>query len=375
MLQSEFFNWLLERYGNDNGKTANSRKSNCLRVEEFEGNLDKHYESDKCHSLLEKLSYSTYDERHKSIQKHKIPIDGNKRNGSATLKHAIKLYIEFKNDFKSGISISTKSIKKYNKSNKNNQLNWPKWELPKENEVYQLAQIATKYIRFLNPIIIEKITKDNMKHYEEWRDYLIYKKINPELYLWDLSPCCFPGIRRYAGSKEIAYFRRQTEMKKHEILNALKLDDNDFPKQIWSFTFRGKKFGKFGPDDYSLAHLFDHKNSKNRMEEELVFPEDQKFKEAYFGLYTSPSNTVYIPNSLLKPTDFNLSLRGLLFQKAESLYKNYCNILPQHIKIPKTEDEKWNINKFQWGDCVGSLDNINLFLTYRNNYMEKLLKR
>jgi len=247
--------------------------------------------------------------------------------------------------------------------------NWPAWKLPAEEEIYQLAQITTKYIRFLNPEIIKAITENNIEHCEEWRNLLSINNINPDLYLWHLSPCSFPGVRRYAG-KERRNFRKQ----KNKISNALKLDDNDFPKEIWSFIFTGKEFRKIGPNDYSLAHLFDHKEYKNRMKEELEFHnEDNNPEPPYFGLYTCPTNTVFIPNSLIKPTDFNLTLRRLLFQKAESLYKDYCNVLPPFIKIPKPENEKWNIEKFQWGECVGTLENVNAFLDYRNDIMKEML--
>jgi hypothetical protein len=212
-----------------------------------------------------------------------------------------------------------------------------------------------------------------MKHYKEWRDLLSSHKINPNLYLWEKSPCCFPGIRRNAGKKEIAYFKKQIEMNKNEIPNALDLDDNDYPKQIWSFIFEGKRFGKSGPDGYSLAHLLDHKEKKNRMKNELEFSDEDNYSEAYFGLYTCPTNTVYIPNSLIKPTDFNVTLRKLLFQKAESLYKDFCNILPPSIRIPNQENDKWSIENFQWGDCVGTLGNIDDFLNYRGNKMEELM--
>jgi hypothetical protein len=378
MLEDQFFTWLLKKY--DNKGTANSRKTNCLTVCRYEGDLDVHYAKDLCRTIIEKLSYSTDDQNHNRPPKHKIPINGIIRTGTATLKQAVKLYVEFKNEIKNGFSRPTKAAKSVVKRNTvtartNSQSNWPKWELPAEEEIYQLAQIATKYIKFLNPAIIKKITEDNIEHYEEWRNFLQKNNINPDLYLWELSPCCFPGVRRYAGSKEIAYFRKQTKMERNEIPNALQLDNNDFPKQIWSFIFRGKSFGKFGPDDYSLAHLFDHKESKNRMGEELEFINKENNFEAYFGLYTCPSNTVYIPTSLLKPTDFNLTLRRLLFQKAESLYQDYCNILPPFMKIPKPINEKWNINNFQWGNCVGALNNISIFITYRNNFMKELMEK
>jgi len=320
MLEKDFFNWLSNKY--PEGGTAISRKTNCLTVCRYEGDLDEHFEKDNCRTILNKLTYSKDDENHNRLAKHKIPINGNIRNGTATLKQAVNLYIEFKMYIKNGNKINRhENIEKtFNPRKENVKSNWPVWELPSEDEIFQLAQVTTKYIRFLNPIIIEKITEDNKNHYEEWNNILTKNKINPELYLWESSPCCFPGIRRYAGSKEIAYHNKQTVIQKNEIKNALKLDDNDFPKQIWSFIFRGKQFSKYGPNDYSLAHLFDHKESKNRMSSELNFINGINYSEPFYGLYTCPTNTIYMPNSLLKPTDFNLTLRRLLFQRAWFLY-------------------------------------------------------
>jgi len=368
MLENDFLNWLLKKYDE---KTATSRKTNCLTVCKYEGDLDIHFEKDNCRKILSKLAYSTDDERHNRRAKHKIPINGNIRNGTATLKQAVKLYIQFRMDRKNGNEIDKPGKKeKIGYSSKEKaKSNWPVWELPTEDEIYQLAQVTTKYIRFLNPLIIEKITEDNKSHYEEWHNILTKNKINPELYLWELSPCCFPGIRRHAGSREIAHFKKQIVMQQNEIPNALRLDDNDFPKQIWSFIFRGKQFSKSGPNDYSLAHLIDHKKSKNRMSIELELKDKNYHSETFYGLYTCPTNTIYIPNSLLKPTDFNSFLRQLLFQKAWSLYKNYCNILPPYVQ-PKTENKKWDINNFKWGETVGNMDNINIFLEYRNKIMD-----
>ncbi len=84
-----------------NGKPLNTiqnRISNCRNVENYEGDLDQHFIKDYGLSLLEKLSYSTADERNNSPAKHKIPIDGNIRNGSATLKQAVNLYMSFRKD-------------------------------------------------------------------------------------------------------------------------------------------------------------------------------------------------------------------------------------------------------------------------------------
>lgn len=88
--------WLDEENGSD-FRTIQSRISNCRTVERFEGDLDEHFIKDNGLSLLDKLSYSTEDERNQTPPAHTIPINGNVRTGSATLKQAVKLYMTFKN--------------------------------------------------------------------------------------------------------------------------------------------------------------------------------------------------------------------------------------------------------------------------------------
>jgi hypothetical protein len=92
----KFRNWL--EFNGKPQNTIQNRISNCRNVENYEGDLDQHYIKDYGLSLLDKLSYSTLDERNNSPAKHKIPIDGNMRNGSATLKQAVSLYMSFKKD-------------------------------------------------------------------------------------------------------------------------------------------------------------------------------------------------------------------------------------------------------------------------------------
>ena len=87
--------------------TIQNRISNCRNVENYEGDLDEHFIKDYGTSLIERLSYSTADERDNLPPNHKVPINGNIRNGSATLKQAVKLYMDFmkekKVDYKSNI--------------------------------------------------------------------------------------------------------------------------------------------------------------------------------------------------------------------------------------------------------------------------------
>ncbi len=75
--------------------TAISRNSNCKRVERFEDSLKDHYKKDRCKQLLRRLEYSMDDQVHGRPASHSIPIEGNIFNGTATLKQAVNLYVEY----------------------------------------------------------------------------------------------------------------------------------------------------------------------------------------------------------------------------------------------------------------------------------------
>lgn len=78
-------------------RTIGSRNRNCKRVEQYEDDLDSLFDSDRLASLLERLTYSTEDATYGRSPKHKVPIAGNVRMGTATLKTAVSLYREFRN--------------------------------------------------------------------------------------------------------------------------------------------------------------------------------------------------------------------------------------------------------------------------------------
>lgn len=75
--------------------TAQSRNSNCNRVERFEGSIKDQYDNDRCKNLLSRLEYTMDDQVHNIKPKHNIPIDGNIFNGTATLRQAVNLYIDY----------------------------------------------------------------------------------------------------------------------------------------------------------------------------------------------------------------------------------------------------------------------------------------
>jgi hypothetical protein len=93
MDEQEFFKWLINNGHAEN--TARSRTANCKRVCEYEGDLDKLYKADHCQNLLNRLKYTSEDQAHNRRALHAVPIEGNIYNGTATLRSAVNLYIEF----------------------------------------------------------------------------------------------------------------------------------------------------------------------------------------------------------------------------------------------------------------------------------------
>ncbi|RKH48368.1 hypothetical protein [Corallococcus sicarius] len=154
---------------------------------------------------------------------------------------------------------------------------------------------------------------------------------------------------------------------------ALRLDDNGYPKQLWSFVFRGAKFAQNGPEGYSLAHLADHKQHRNRASDEFARTSPSTPTRPLFGLYTSAANTVYVPCNLIRPTDFAGALRNLLIRRAQSLYGSDCRLLPAEFSIPAASSEKWELDRFTWADPVGTSVHIREFLAFRRAEVARLL--
>ena len=181
---------------------------------------------------------------------------------------------------------------------------WPVWPTPTDEELRELARAMTPFVRFLDPGIVYAVAADNRRMGGDWSSRLEALGIDSAIYLWEGSPCAFPGVRRYAGSTEIAVFRQRATA--NEVPpQCLALDDNDYPKHLWAFAFTGKPFRKRGPDGYQLAHLYDHKKHGNRWREELDIPPGAKEPEPPYGLFTSAANAAYVPGAFLRPTDFS----------------------------------------------------------------------
>ena len=371
-----FESWLNDTFKTSSGeamapRAIASRLANCRRVERYEGDLDDHAEGDRG-ALLKRLTYSTDDASLKRPPRHSVPIDGDVRHGTATLKTAVNLYFKFVDWNPTARQEQHAPQPRIATTPRRPRAGeWPTWSQPSEQEALALAQVVCRYVRFLAPAIIDAVVCDNERQRGHWVDGLIRRGIDPNAYLWQRSPCAFPGVRRYAGSQEIAEFRKKATALDKAMKGALRLDDNDYPKQIWSFVFRGRKFPKHGPVGYSLAHLADHKIHGNRFETDFELTGLERTD--LFGLYTSVTNAAYIPSSMIKPTDFGPKLRNLLVRRAAHLYSGHCRLLPDWLKIRAEPSADWHLDAFDWAQPVGEESGVQAFLDFRGAEMEKLL--
>ena len=376
MQEIEFIRYLKDVRNLAEG-TVGTRISNCRRVERYEGDLDVHFQADGMASLMRSLTYSTEDADRNRLARHNIPMVGNIRKGTATLKQAVGLYQQFRQSAGSrpkGLSASPKP----EQSKPTRGAAWPVWPQPDENDVFRLASLMTPLVRFLHPQIVQRVVDDNNVNRRAWSAELQRMGINPEIYLWEDSPCAFPGVRRHAGSQEIAQFKGQAGTSYKRPDDCLRLDDNDFPKHLWAYVFTGREFRKQGPPGYQLAHLADHKAHNNRWREEFAMESDKHpptDPPRLFGLYTSPANAAYVPSNFLKPTDFSGTLRALLLSKAYQLYGSVARLAPPPL-VGKTEptNSQWHPDKFRWGECVGTMEHVDGFLQYRKQRMDELIR-
>lgn len=101
MQTREFRRWLENEYLQRSGKplaagTQVSRTANCSTVEQYEGDLDQHFDRDGLAGLLRKLAFTTEERDGGQRPRHRIPINGDALNGSTTYRSAIQLYRKFR---------------------------------------------------------------------------------------------------------------------------------------------------------------------------------------------------------------------------------------------------------------------------------------
>ncbi|MCC8179290.1 MAG: hypothetical protein LIP23_00025 [Planctomycetes bacterium] len=253
---------------------------------------------------------------------------------------------------------------------------WPEWKQPDEKAVLEMTKAVTPFVRFLHQDVVKQLVDDNQAKMELFRSALRRAGIQPELYLWDGCSCAFPGIRRYSGNMEIAVFRKKSSPL-DEMKDAVALDDNSYPKHIWSFVCRGVRCGKFGPKGYALAHLADHKvynSSRYNDDFHCEFPDGFSLgSTAFFGLYTAATNTVYMPQNVIDLSDYSPRTRALLMNKAVELYGESGQLFPPCLKLREIQSPEWRLDAFAFAEPVGAGVDLTPFLTYRQQVLTRLL--
>jgi hypothetical protein len=322
MLENDFHNWLLNKKGYV-PRTVNSRKTNCLRVEQFEGDLDKHFERDQCRALLGKHVYTVEDKKHNHPPKHSIPINGDIRTGTATFKQAVGLYVEFKIDMENGVVVPGPGTLNGHK-NSNSGLGkgetlqkFPAIKL--ENKISRfnndLAKILASLAYHIAPEIVQYIIEQNKNDCEYFKK-LFGEKIEPDNYFFPGSSCVFPGIRRYISDHNDA------TGKYNEKYKAI-VDDNVFPRYIWCYLLGGKGYSspmykKTGLNEFELAHIFAHKKTEINDEKEFFKTVDKDLRP--YGEFTSAANIVLLPKGTVRPTDNSTILKSIFYKRYIDLY-------------------------------------------------------
>jgi hypothetical protein len=158
-------------------------------------------------------------------------------------------------------------------------------------------------------------------------------------------------------------------------LQALYLDDNHYPRHIWSFTFLGKTSDTKGPPRYSLAHLFVHKDYNHRDASDELSGDLSAFPMGMSGLFTSAANTAYIHQSVVRPTDWPGPLRRLLQRRLIELYGEVCEPLPPGLRCAPLRGDDFDPSDFRglWAPQVGDLAHLDAFLAFRADRITQLL--
>lgn len=383
MREREFEIWLARSYRTRDGDpmdpgTVGSRFSGATRLEKALGDLDAHWARDRGRSVVAKLRYSREDAGRGVAPRHAIQIRGDPYTGTATLRRSAVLYFEFCSAWPAGQVApavgETPLVPAGNAPTRrrgSGRAAWPTWPEPNDDDLLALARAVARHARFLHPDVVAAIVEDNERHREDWTKQLAARGVDAAGYLWPRGPCAFPGVRRYAGSREIAEFHGHREATGN-LAGALALDDNTYPKHVWSWILRGRPFQQFGPAGYALAHLADHKELGNRADAE--FGRGAADADApLFGLFTCPTNTAYLPVSLLRPTDHARHLRNLLMRRAEAIYAPAAELLPAPLAVGPASGPAWELGQFHWAEPVGGREFLDVFLRYREEAMARIL--
>ena len=324
MQEDQFNAWLLvDREMKP--QSAVIRISVCKRVEYYEGDLDTHYNADELAVLMDRLNAGR--------PKHRVAISGNVYIGTVTLKSSVRLYRDFR-DARDRAGWAEGPLAKQRQellAHEQREAVSAVWQSMADARLFEFAQAMTPSVQFLEPGIVRAVAEDNRALRADWSCRLEALGIEPAMYLWDGSPCAFPGVRRFTGATEFAVFRQRATAPEMA-WQCLALDENDYVRELWSFVFTGKPFDGRDPHGYRLAHLFDRKeHAYNSFDLDILAGADEL--RPPYGLVTSPASSAYLPTGYVSRTDSAPRLRNLLQRRALQLYGDMCRMVPPPLRV------------------------------------------
>lgn len=93
-MKEGYWHWLEQQEYDPS--TVNAQMYRAERVEEYQGNLDEHYNRDRMAKLIQALRYSTDDKRHNRPNPSKIPFDGDIYSNLVSYRSAAARYRKFR---------------------------------------------------------------------------------------------------------------------------------------------------------------------------------------------------------------------------------------------------------------------------------------
>jgi len=282
-----------------------------------------------------------------------------------------KYYHLFSEDIRKNISSKSNSThyKSYTPNTKKNNLNEREeyyiFDNYSENVEKTIAICLGKICHHIHPEIIKRITEANVRFKNGFKN--LCPKVDVEVFFYEGSDCVFPGVRRPINKEKEKKWKNNICSKDNMILN-----DNTFPRHIWSFLsmnkpYNGDSWKKSGLEQFELAHIFGHKIDEKKLEKK-VFNQYDETKLPY-ALFTSASNVVLIPNGLMKPTDKSESIKIAFYKRHIELYGNN---LYSEKQLNVNSIPKW-YSEIEWREPVlpnnweEKIDNL---LEYRMEYLE-----
>jgi hypothetical protein len=352
MRLEQFKLWLAATHPNLGQRARTDVVARANRVANYLGDLDA-IPAGQRGLFADDMNYGAEQERRGAPSPVDIPINGNLRTGLAALKSAVNHYFGFLDAWPDPDIIPpnvgnaelnwaeeqpfAEERERRNRPPGPNGGDYPRWDNINDNRKRVLVlinELLLPSVRFLHPNCIKALVGFNQE--QQYQNNVIEQlnamnegdgqgqqpRIRMSTYEWQHCPVAFPGIRRYVGAGE----RRGATDRP----NAIYLDDNYYPKQIWAYCLTGNHFNNYGPVGFQLDHLLAHKDSL--IAHNFLIPPPNGDPLVYSGLFTSAANTVYTDRSLSSFTNHCPLAIEILSRIAQRIYNgehaDVCQMLP-----------------------------------------------